>query len=279
MTKQHNPKLVGRAASSLGASVVEQNLSRIPGHVRVTYAQAAMLRQVHPETAVLASLDTTDKGSRGSYAKRWYAWFVPKEYAKGTGALDKRAARVNPLLANPAKVGVSRRRNHWLLPMAVGAGAMHLAHRAKLNPLLANPAPGQHQWSSPKGYATCTACGIKRRLEQKGSGWRPEYGTPGAGPRGGTAWERSAPTCAPSTVPAARAARANPARSRWGYTFKKGDVVQDHRGVTYRYVKLAKANDFSRAYGRQAIVSLGAGPIDLDETMKIGLDDLGPKGA
>lgn len=49
--------------------------------------------------------------------------------------------------ANP---GIPRRRNHWLLPMAVGAGAMHLAHRAKLM----NPKGGAHAryGKVPAGY-------------------------------------------------------------------------------------------------------------------------------
>jgi hypothetical protein len=43
-----------------------------PGFVQLTYKQAAKL----PPECVLKSLDTTDKGSRGGYAKRWWRWFA-----------------------------------------------------------------------------------------------------------------------------------------------------------------------------------------------------------
>ncbi len=41
-------------------------------YVRLSYSQAAML----PPGEVLCSLDTTDRGGRNSYAKRWYRWFA-----------------------------------------------------------------------------------------------------------------------------------------------------------------------------------------------------------
>jgi hypothetical protein len=63
------------------------------------------------------------------------------------------------------------------------------------------------------------------------------------------------------------------ARNRWGTPFRKGDLVTDHGGRTGRYVRLVPASDFSRAYGRQAVVSWGQGPIS-DETFEVGLDDL-----
>jgi hypothetical protein len=68
--------------------------------------------------------------------------------------------------------------------------------------------------------------------------------------------------------------RPNGAKNRWGTSFKKGDLVQDHRGYTYRYVKLAPVDDFARAYGRQALVSSGSGPIDPTDLDEVGLDDL-----
>lgn len=61
--------------------------------------------------------------------------------------------------------------------------------------------------------------------------------------------------------------KANPS-NRWGQSFKKGDMVS-YRGDAYTYVKLAPASDFSRAYGRQAILKSSDGY----ET-KAGLDDL-----
>lgn len=61
--------------------------------------------------------------------------------------------------------------------------------------------------------------------------------------------------------------KVNPS-NRWGQSFKKGDTV-NYRGSMYTYVKLAPASDFSRTYGRQAILKSSNGY----ET-KAGLDDL-----
>ena len=66
------------------------------------------------------------------------------------------------------------------------------------------------------------------------------------------------------------------ATNRWGVTFKKGDKVtyRSGSGMTFDgvYVKLAKSSNFSREYGRQAIICLGD-VID-GEGMEVGLDDL-----
>ena len=56
-----------------------------------------------------------------------------------------------------------------------------------------------HAWSKPKGGATCTKCGCKRRLESKSGGrYRTTYLVPGMGPKGGSAEYSTAPSC--STV-------------------------------------------------------------------------------
>jgi hypothetical protein len=64
---------------------------------------------------------------------------------------------------------------------------------------------------------------------------------------------------------------ANP-KGRWG-NFKKGTRVHVLGDATeYRYVKLAPASDFSRAYGKQAIIRLEGGTV----TRTVGLDDIAP---
>jgi hypothetical protein len=72
---------------------------------------------------------------------------------------------------------------------------------------------------------------------------------------------------------ASSAARSNPT-NRWGVTFKKGDIVQ-YQGSNYRYWKLDKADDFSRAYGRQAVLTYTlSGPFLADDTREAGIGDL-----
>jgi hypothetical protein len=68
-----------------------------------------------------------------------------------------------------------------------------------------------------------------------------------------------------------------PATNRWGHTFRKGDIVQDHRGYRFRYVKIAPSNDFSRAYGRQAVVDADlTGPLNTASDWTVNLADLLP---
>lgn len=66
------PKFIGRVI--MGAVQIENN-SGGPGLVRLAYAQAVKL----PPESVFCSLDTTDRGGKGSYAKRWYRWFATPE--------------------------------------------------------------------------------------------------------------------------------------------------------------------------------------------------------
>jgi hypothetical protein len=87
------PKFVGRSRHSLGAERIEDNSGGRPGFVRVTYQQAAMVRRHAPNVTILASLDTTDKGSRHTFAKRWYRWFVPTKVAARPWATEALRAR------------------------------------------------------------------------------------------------------------------------------------------------------------------------------------------
>lgn len=65
--------------------------------VRVTYAQARIIQRACGAQHVYASLDTTDRGSRRSLAKRWYRWFVDAgtiaECAQSTPSMHQRSAR------------------------------------------------------------------------------------------------------------------------------------------------------------------------------------------
>lgn len=53
-----------------------------------------------------------------------------------------------------------------------------------------------HSWGGNKYGGTCSKCGCKRVTEKKSGGFRTKYGVPYAGPKGGTAWQSSAPGCA-----------------------------------------------------------------------------------
>ena len=66
------------------------------------------------------------------------------------------------------------------------------------------------------------------------------------------------------------------ATNRWGETFKKGDCVLVRMSSGWakgRYVKLAKPDDFSRAYGRQAVVAFGNASIE-DGPSEVGFGDM-----
>lgn len=70
------PKFIGKKIAGATRSGIENATEKnFPGHVRLSFSQAKLL----PAECVVCSLDTTDKGSKGSYAKRWYRWFAPAE--------------------------------------------------------------------------------------------------------------------------------------------------------------------------------------------------------
>ena len=72
---------------------------------------------------------------------------------------------------------------------------------------------------------------------------------------------------------------AAPKPNRWGFTFKRGDHVDvtQARGDLWhaRYVRLAPPDDYSRAYGRQVLVSIGSDDIG-DDLSHVGYDDIAP---
>lgn len=75
------PKLVGNKPF-VGCLRLDDNAETPPGMVRVSYAQAAIIDE-HSGAAgrnqLVCSLDTTDSGCAGTYAKRWYRWFASIE--------------------------------------------------------------------------------------------------------------------------------------------------------------------------------------------------------
>lgn len=68
------PKFIGNAIS--GATEIQANAATPPGHVRLSYSQAALL----PAQQIVCSLDTTDRGGRRTYAKRWFRWFASSDH-------------------------------------------------------------------------------------------------------------------------------------------------------------------------------------------------------
>ena len=65
------PKMIGN--NILEAIRIEDNeCQRYPDRINLTYAQAALM----PPAQILKSMDTSDTGSKGTYAKRWYRWFA-----------------------------------------------------------------------------------------------------------------------------------------------------------------------------------------------------------
>lgn len=107
------PKFIGNDID--GVEQVANNMERMAGFVRVTFSQAARL----PAVAVRKSLDTTDKGGRKSFAKRWYRWFALGEViATSDAATDNMRQRAG--LAPRTSKGAG-------FPRAVGASAAVLA--------------------------------------------------------------------------------------------------------------------------------------------------------
>ena len=64
------PKFIGRQISN--AIQIQDNAGENSCRVKLSYSQIKLL----PHWLVICSLDTTDKGSKGSYAKRWFRWFA-----------------------------------------------------------------------------------------------------------------------------------------------------------------------------------------------------------
>lgn len=73
------PKFVGQSIP--GTLHAEDNATcgprgSLPNHVRLSYSQIKILADSIGPGNLVASLDTSDKGGRGSYAKRWFRWFA-----------------------------------------------------------------------------------------------------------------------------------------------------------------------------------------------------------
>jgi hypothetical protein len=68
------PKFIGNQARD-GSIQIHDNALQNEDLVRLTYSQQKLL----PASDVRYSLDTTDRGSKGTYAKRWYRWFTSRE--------------------------------------------------------------------------------------------------------------------------------------------------------------------------------------------------------
>ena len=91
------PKFIG---NNIAAAVeIEPNqVQQRPDRINLTYSQAAML----PASSVMKSLDTSDGGSNGRYAKRWYRWFASADAIMGcassTASMKRRATP--PTVAN-----------------------------------------------------------------------------------------------------------------------------------------------------------------------------------
>ena len=87
------PKFVGRNAR-FESRQIQDNAFSVPGkRVCLTYSQQRLL----PAYLVDYSLNTSDRGSKGSYAKRWYNWFahpcVVLCCASSTPAMKRRAEK------------------------------------------------------------------------------------------------------------------------------------------------------------------------------------------
>lgn len=67
------PKMIGNTIH--GARQIEDNARSLPERARLSYAQAVML----PPERVMCSLNTSDNGGFGRFAKRWYNWFAKPE--------------------------------------------------------------------------------------------------------------------------------------------------------------------------------------------------------
>jgi hypothetical protein len=87
------PKFVGRDIEGVARTEDMAHLDVPQGYCVVVYSQAKKLNPCD----LLKSLDTRDRGSRGSFAKRWWRWLGRVEAVKALGtasALRRAHARV-----------------------------------------------------------------------------------------------------------------------------------------------------------------------------------------
>lgn len=64
------PKFIGNTIK--GSIRIQDNAAPHESRIKLTYVQAIRL----PANKIMASLNTSDKGSKGSYAKRWFNWYA-----------------------------------------------------------------------------------------------------------------------------------------------------------------------------------------------------------
>jgi hypothetical protein len=75
------PKFIGNDLKCVETWADNCEVSSRDVWVRVAYSQAAKLDAADRAK----SLDTTDSGSRGSYAKRWFRWFGRRDAVRALG--------------------------------------------------------------------------------------------------------------------------------------------------------------------------------------------------
>ena len=66
------PRMIGVMVEGAVCELADNATERSTGLVKLTTSQARLI----PRGLVLGSLDTTDRGSKGTKAKRWYRWFA-----------------------------------------------------------------------------------------------------------------------------------------------------------------------------------------------------------
>ncbi len=91
------PKFIGN--NRQGVAIIHDNAQEAADRVRLTYSQQRLL----PASNVVCSLDTTDRGSASSYAKRWYRWFASpaaiNDCRRSTRNMLDRAGLIGPVAA------------------------------------------------------------------------------------------------------------------------------------------------------------------------------------
>ncbi len=66
------PKFIGNTIDGAPHDLDDNTIGALVGLTRLTYAQARLM----PAEVIHTSLDTSDKGSRGVLAKRWFRFFA-----------------------------------------------------------------------------------------------------------------------------------------------------------------------------------------------------------
>ena len=84
------PKFIGNVIE--GAVQIHDNCSPSKERIKLSFSQAILL----PAKEIMCSLNTSDKGSKGSYAKRWYEWFaLPETILKSPQSTQSMLEKIN----------------------------------------------------------------------------------------------------------------------------------------------------------------------------------------